>query len=125
MIWLDKECSSDDFTYKSTSEHSAVPTQLSTLCLKMNYGFRGKPLYLLDWPSLLGSMETQSFLPGHCFYVTDGLEAADPQPADGTGKLQLFQKLFWKSLAAQRSIVQELELPQPSKWCLWPLTVSR
>lgn len=39
MIWLDKECSSDDFTYKSTSEHSAVPTQLSTLCLKMNYRF--------------------------------------------------------------------------------------
>lgn len=39
MIWLDKECSSGDFTYKNTSELSAVPTQLSTLCLKINDGF--------------------------------------------------------------------------------------
>lgn len=115
VIWLDKKCSSDDFTYRNTRDHSAVPTQLSTLCLKINISIPREENHFICWIGIHGNPEAPCWA---LFYVTDGLEAAEPQPADGTGKLQLFQKLFWKSLTAQRSIVQELELPQPSKWCL-------
>lgn len=58
-----------------------IPTQLSTLHLKMKSCLSGgKPLYLLVWLALLASMETHSFLPGHCFYVIcANMVAADPR----------------------------------------------
>lgn len=53
MIWLDKECSSGDFTYENTWQHSAVPTQLSTLCLKINISIPREENHFICWIGLL------------------------------------------------------------------------